>query len=132
MNAVSYLFTTVDSPPCVPQSLSTSCVATDIQGTLAHEVGHMLGLDHVARAGSIMNTSAQIGETWRRAIDSETASFVCDVYPQGKPARDCVISPASDELGEAEECGCGATSPAALAGMALLGLLGLGRRARCG
>lgn len=131
-NGAFFLYTTVDSPPCERPDFHPNCVATDVQNTMTHELGHALGLDHTTRPGSTMNPSAPSGETAKRIIDPDTRSFLCDVYPVGSPARDCVISVMGQELGEAAT-GCAATGalPGAMAVFALARLFWR-RRSRAG
>ena len=113
-------FTTADAPPCPLGGPYLSCVATDVQNTMTHEAGHVMGLDHTARVGSTMNPSAPSGEISKRTIDPGSVSGVCSIYPKGQAPRDCIINPVSDTLGPAEP-GCGATGgpPALLALVAL-------------
>ncbi|MGQ0505275.1 MAG: myxosortase-dependent metalloprotease, MXAN_2677/MXAN_2678 family [Myxococcaceae bacterium] len=87
--AEGYLFTTVGSPPCEPGRQSTACVATDVQNTLTHELGHAMGLDHVGVPTSTMAPNADIGETNKRVIDSGSAQGFCDTYPVGLPSSPC-------------------------------------------
>ncbi len=87
-DAADNVFTTISSPPC-DAKLAQSCVASDVQNTVTHEIGHFLGLDHTTAEHSTMNATASMGETSKRLIDTGTASFVCEVYPQGQPTRDC-------------------------------------------
>jgi hypothetical protein len=130
MNAAGFVFTTVDSPPCVASNLSQSCVATDVQNTLTHELGHTLGLDHTQNPGSVMNPKANIGETSKRTLDPGTSSFICDVYPRGLPARDCVVESVSMELGEqAPSCSGAGAAPASLA-LGLWAMIRLRRKGR--
>ncbi len=89
----SFLFTTVDGPPCDPLAQDVTCVATDIQNTVTHEWGHAMGFDHTTFHGSIMNPTAPIGETAKRIIDVGTAEGFCSTYPKGLPPVPC------DELG---------------------------------
>jgi hypothetical protein len=56
-----FLFTTVSSPPCDPSKISAACVATDVQNTMTHEIGHAVGLDHVDVLGATMEPSAPLG-----------------------------------------------------------------------
>ncbi|MBI3182061.1 MAG: matrixin family metalloprotease [Myxococcales bacterium] len=126
LNAGSFVFTTVDAPPCVPPAFTQSCVATDVQNTMTHELGHLLGLDHTTYPGSTMNPSAPAGETSKRSLDPGTKQFVCDVYPKGRASRDCVINPMPAALGPAAG-GC-AAAPWSVAAPALL--LGMLRRRR--
>jgi uncharacterized protein (TIGR03382 family) len=127
-----FLFTTVDSPPCEGGVQTTSCVATDVQNTVTHEMGHVVGLDHVSVSGSTMEPTAPPGETHKRIIDVGSAAGFCDAYPRGLPPTQCGEIP---DLGRHVQAvsngpgvGCGAAPGALLAPAALLGLLVLGRR----
>jgi hypothetical protein len=95
LNANGFVFTTVDSPPhpACPRPITTNpgnCVATDVQNTMTHEIGHLLGLDHTWATGSVMNPSAPQGEVSKRTIDEGSADFVCRTYPKGKASQSCV------------------------------------------
>ncbi len=85
-----FLFTTVGAPACVEGAESTACVATDVQNTLTHELGHALGLDHVGIFGSTMEPTAPVGETRKRILDFGTLGGFCQIYPRGLPAADCL------------------------------------------
>ena len=127
--SLGFLFTTVDSPRCTAPNYETSCVAWDIQNTLTHEIGHMMGLDHTSAPGSTMNPTAPPGELSKRMLDPGTRSFVCNVYPSGQPAKDCVVRSVTGQLGNvAVGCGCG-TSAGVLLVPALVWLLRRRRRA---
>ncbi|MFT3708713.1 MAG: matrixin family metalloprotease [Archangium sp.] len=123
-NNPNFLFTTVDFPPCVSPNFNQSCVATDIENTTTHELGHLLGLAHSPETGSTMYLRANPGETSKRTLDANTAKFVCDVYPKGGATKTCFISPVDPVLGKAT--GCSATNW----GFAALGALLLRRRRR--
>jgi hypothetical protein len=124
-------FTTVDGPVCPKGGPYTNCAATDVQNTMTHEAGHVLGLDHTARAGSTMNPSAPTGEISKRIIDDGSKSFVCEVYPKGAAPRDCVINPVSSTLGTAlPGCGAAGGPPALLALVALVRAFRVRRKAR--
>lgn len=139
-SAERFLFTTISSPPCEPGEESPLCVATDIQNTLTHELGHVVGLDHVERSGSTMEASAPLGETRKRIVDTGTAAGFCFTYPPGK------ASPPCEDLGEVDErivavnrgtpgldhMGCTAATGAPAALCAVLAMLMRPRRRRAG
>jgi hypothetical protein len=92
-DAASFLFTTVDGPPCDPSNIRPDCVAFDVENTFTHEIGHVVGLAHTNAPNSTMNPSAPVGETSKRQIDPGTLAFVCAVYPHGLPTDDCLPPP---------------------------------------
>ncbi|MGA9524222.1 MAG: myxosortase-dependent metalloprotease, MXAN_2677/MXAN_2678 family [Myxococcaceae bacterium] len=132
------LFTTVSSPQCDPGAESALCAATDVQNTLTHEIGHVIGLDHVDVLGSTMEPSAPPGEVSKRVLDTGTQAGFCFIYPSGD------LTPPCEELAEGERrivavnrgtpglnhmgCVAGTGAPALLA--ALLAVRAL-RRRRC-
>ncbi|MBK7858509.1 MAG: matrixin family metalloprotease [Archangiaceae bacterium] len=89
MNAADWLFTTISSPPCKEGAESVSCVATDVQNTLTHEIGHAVGFDHVDAIGSTMEPTAPIGEITKRLVDHGTVEGFCTTYPKGGPPTPC-------------------------------------------
>jgi hypothetical protein len=122
LNAPRFLFTTVDAPPCPVNMYSVDCVATDVQNTVTHEVGHLLGLAHTTEAGSTMAPRADPGETSKRTLDANSAKFVCDVYPAGKPSKSCVVKVLGEESLGRPVGGC-ATAPGSLGlGFAVLAM----------
>ncbi len=124
-NSPAYVFTTVDAPPCVAPNFNESCVATDVQNTATHEIGHMLGLAHITTPGSTMHPRADPGETSKRVLDTGTKQFVCDVYPKGQATRTCKTVSFDGSLGKYAG-GC-AAGPGGVVG-GLLALLALRRR----
>lgn len=90
LNAANWLFTTVDSPQCPMGMPAATCVATDVQNTLTHELGHAVGFDHTTAPGSTMAPTAPLGETSKRIIDKGTADGFCTVYPRGAPSPSCM------------------------------------------
>jgi uncharacterized protein (TIGR03382 family) len=126
MNAASATPTLVDSPPC-SGSLSTSCVANDVQNAATHELGHFLGLAHSPDPSSTMYASEPIGETSKRVLDSGSKQFVCDVYPSGRASQDC--SSSGGGSGGSSGSGCSsAGDPSVLGPDILVLLLALARR----
>jgi hypothetical protein len=121
-NSQNFLFTTVDSPTCVPPNFNVACVASDIQNTATHEIGHVLGLAHTSAPNSTMNAVANQGELSKRTLDPGTRAFVCDAYPKGRAAAQCAASPTSVSP---KACGCGAAP-----GAWLLGALAAAQAAR--
>ena len=158
LNSADYLFTTVDSPQCDDpnnppactadadcqtgfkcfhqQCLTLGCVRTDIQNTVTHEAGHVLGLGHTPVADATMYASAPEGETSKRSLATDDIQGVCDIYPIASPTTTCLggtvtIAPASatDEVRGCGGCsGPGAATPLAF----LLVLFALRPRRRAG
>jgi hypothetical protein len=116
---LGFLFTIVSSPLCEGLP-SPECVATDLQNTLTHEIGHAMGLDHVLEPLSTMEASAPPGETDKRVIDVGTAAGFCDTYPRGLPPTQCTELGVSSKNLSAQSAG---TSCAAAPGTVLPGLL---------
>jgi len=106
LNAATAFPTVVDSPPCSPGALSTSCVANDVQNAMTHELGHFLGLAHAPDPSSTMYANEPLGETSKRVLDSGSKQFVCDVYPAGRASIDCS---ASSGGGGGSSSGCSST-----------------------
>jgi uncharacterized protein (TIGR03437 family) len=53
----------------------------DIQGTLAHELGHALGLDHTGVVGATMFATTTRGTNRIATLSSDDIAFARDVYP---------------------------------------------------
>ena len=118
LNSPSFLFTTG-----VP-------VITDVQNTVTHEVGHLLGLAHINLDGSTMNAKAESGELRKRTLDTGSKQFICDVYPKGKPTKTCQIPVLTSSLGASAKAGCSTADTGVLAGLAALTLAMRVRRRR--
>jgi hypothetical protein len=110
LNTPSYFFSTVDSPPCAVGMESVNCVASDVQNTMTHEIGHLLGLGHYASdPASTMAPRAVTGELSKRTLDPGSKKFLCDIYPKGKPSKLCFIPALSVEKGPVAKTGCSST-----------------------
>jgi hypothetical protein len=90
LNGADWLFTTLDTPPCPKGMPAEDCVATDVQNTLTHEIGHLIGFDHSELKGSTMEATAPLGETAKRTIDDGTREGLCTVYPRASPSPSCL------------------------------------------
>jgi len=87
----------------------------DVQNTLTHELGHLLGFGHSDVADATMVASAAPEETGKRDLAEDDIIAVCDVYPGATrrgPRSSCAAS--------------GARGGRVGAGLAGLGVAGLG------
>jgi len=111
LNGVDYWFTTVDGPTCVdPASpplcqtnadclgtescfqgscLVRDCARIDVENTVTHELGHVLGLEHSPVAASTMYPAADQGEISKRSLEADDLECFCDAYPKAEPTRTC-------------------------------------------
>lgn len=72
LNAEDYLFTTLPS-------LSTS--ALDLQSTLTHELGHVLGFDHNNDSTSTLYPHTIAGDVTMRTLSPDDEAGLCALYP---------------------------------------------------
>lgn len=134
-NAATYLFTTISSPPCEIGREATTCVAYDLQNTATHEIGHVMGFDHVDNPSSTMAPTAPLGETSKRIIDLGTADGFCSTYPAGGPPMPCDEQAQLQRHINAENTGsfgCACSGVAEGPWLLGLGALALARRRRRG
>lgn len=61
----------------------------DLENTLTHELGHVLGLDHSADVEATMFASAPRGDVSKRTLHEDDVEGVCTVYPAGRPTGLC-------------------------------------------
>jgi hypothetical protein len=52
----------------------------DLEGTLTHELGHLLGLDHSTNPEATMFAGAAPGETAKRSLDVDDVTGICTAY----------------------------------------------------
>ena len=72
-------------------------IATDIQNTVTHEIGHLLGLAHADKKESTMYAQTYQGETLKRTLHHDDVQGLCAVYPYGKS------TPKGPNQGEVED-----------------------------
>ncbi|MDP2343349.1 MAG: hypothetical protein Q8O67_20495 [Deltaproteobacteria bacterium] len=88
MNDVSFEFSACDP-------LAVDCqVEFDLQNTLTHELGHVIGLDHPlisddGASEATMFASASRGDIGKRDIAADDEAGLCTIYPAGEPAGEC-------------------------------------------
>ena len=116
VNDTSFSFTS-----CDPED-DGCAVDFDLQNTLTHELGHVLGLDHSADGAATMFASAPRSDTSKRTLSADDEAAICTVYPAGGPAGECfgVAREAPPNVRfEPTVCGAGAGAPTGLALIAL-------------
>ncbi len=55
----------------------------DVQNTLTHELGHVLGFGHTSVRDATMYASAALEEKSKRDLAEDDINAICDVYPGG-------------------------------------------------
>lgn len=84
LNSVSHTFTVTDNP---------ALTRVDVQNTLTHEVGHLLGLDHSNVTEATMYAeAAQSGELKKRTLASDDTEALCTLYPIDSGRLSCLTS----------------------------------------
>ncbi|RLB53806.1 MAG: hypothetical protein DRJ42_10915 [Deltaproteobacteria bacterium] len=62
----------------------------DVQNTVTHELGHLLGFAHVPDPSATMFADSPEGEIDKRSLGSDDVDAVCTVYPRGAPTPGAV------------------------------------------
>ncbi len=132
LNGVDYWFTALDTPACqdpeppprcaLPTDcltgercfdgfcLAEGCIRTDIENTVTHEAGHIVGLDHSADPVSTMYASAPEGETLKRTLEEDDRECFCAAYPLGAATVTCfgreILFTPVDQKRDTRGCGC--------------------------
>ena len=92
-NAHHHTFTVTDDP---------FSAQTDIENTLTHELGHLIGLAHVDDPDATMYGTSLPGDFEKRTLSDDELQAICHVYPEGLLSPD-VPYVSSDPL----RSGCG-------------------------
>ncbi|MCA9518148.1 MAG: matrixin family metalloprotease [Myxococcales bacterium] len=61
----------------------------DLRGTLTHELGHLLGMNHSEDPTATMWADAQPGELDKRALHDDDVRGICASYPAGDAPTTC-------------------------------------------
>ncbi|MCK6552514.1 matrixin family metalloprotease [Myxococcota bacterium] len=125
LNEATYTLSTTSSISCAPSS--PGC-PFDVQAIVNHELGHLLGLGHHTRPGSLMHPI--YGGLDQRLIDAGSAQAMCEIYPVGGPSRDCVPEAVAAAVEDATGPTCQDVGgvPGASEWILALGAWALGRR----
>lgn len=115
----------------------------DLQGMFAHELGHVVGLDHSAEPSATMAPNVAPGTCEQRTLSEDDRAGYCASYPRVEPGPEAELAPERVEVepdaGVAEvveeesrgrDEGCGGAPFGGLFGLVAAGLSGCGRRAR--
>lgn len=103
--------------------------AIDIQNTLTHELGHVLGFDHSADSDSTMFFQTVAGETGMRTLSQDDEEGLCTLYPAEEfatctPLEEAYFDVTVTPQDQTSDGGCSASSSSSGLGTILaLGLL---------
>lgn len=77
----------------------------DLQNTLTHEVGHLLGMAHSDVPEATMFGSADLGETKKRSLHRDDINGLCAHYPPEEYNSTCGVQPDEPEDSFNQETG---------------------------
>ena len=136
VNDAEFAFTACDP------GLDCQRVDSDLENTLTHELGHVVGLDHPPATdpdaySATMFASAPAGEIAKRDLSDDDIRGICLIYPSDGPNGECFgVTPEQPPNVRFTQTGCTATGlptgtplVTAVAGAFLTGLLCRRRRA---
>jgi MYXO-CTERM domain-containing protein len=102
---------------------ATGCAYADLQNTITHEAGHVLGLWHTDTASATMWAYADLREIVKRDLDADDVAGLCAIYPAGEAPTTCPGLDLPECQGSGSGCGCrsggGGGAPIALAALFL-------------
>ena len=124
LNDQNFNFTTTDLAPMV---------RIDLQNTVTHEIGHLVGFDHTTEAEATMFGTAPPGETLKRDLHQDDIDGFCSVYSDSTggscSAATGYFSQPSAGPGDAcevvDDCACSATQTNPTMGYLATLLIGL-------
>ncbi len=77
---------TCATPPDNPKICTTygeaDCYYMDLQNTITHEAGHVLGLAHTSDPNTVMFITTAPGEKKKRTLSQDDIGGVCAIYPE--------------------------------------------------
>ncbi len=77
---------TCATPPPNPKICASygepDCYYMDLQNTVTHEAGHVLGLAHTSTPDTVMFITTAAGETKKRVLSQDDIAGVCAIYPE--------------------------------------------------
>ena len=93
-------------------TLSSKDVQIDLESTVLHEAGHVLGLGHSEWGTSVMTSGYEVGSLTSRKLQADDIRAICALMPPGEIPSDCDAEPLG---GFSTQChspeGCCALAP---------------------
>lgn len=77
----------------------------DLENTMVHEIGHLIGFDHVQIEEATMFPSAEACEVDKRDLAADDISAICSVYPTGGGPSTCQPPPIDYDQGSLDATG---------------------------